>query len=159
MRVKLLSRLHLLLYRLGLVRRLVDLPVLVLTTKGRRSGKPRTVPLTYFEDGKSLVLVASYGGRPHHPDWFLNLEAEPSVEVKLGGEQRPMTARRATPEERARIWPKVVAGYAGYAEYQAKTSREIPLVLLSEADPSGAWHQTGPAETGAGGTSGAGTRD
>ena len=137
MRVKLLSRLHLLLYRLGLVRRIVDLPVLVLTTKGRRSGKPRTVPLTYFEDSGNLVLVASYGGRPHDPDWFVNLEAEPAVEVKLGGEQRRMTARRATPEERARIWPKVVAGYTGYAEYQAKTSREIPLVILSEEGADG----------------------
>ncbi len=131
MRVKLLSRLHLLLYRLGFVRRLVDLPVLVLTTKGRRSGKPRTVPLTYFEDGVNLVLVASYGGRPQHPDWFVNLEAEPDVEVKIGGERRRMTARRATPDERARLWPTVVAGYAGYAEYQAKTSREIPLVILA----------------------------
>ena len=131
MRVKLLSRLHLLLYRLGFVRRLVDLPVLVLTTKGRRSGKPRTVPLTYFEDGGNLVLVASYGGRPHDPAWFVNLEAEPDVEVKIGGERRRMTARRATPDERARLWPTVVAGYAGYGDYQAKTSREIPLVILS----------------------------
>jgi F420H(2)-dependent quinone reductase len=130
-RVKLLSRLHLLLYRLGFVRRLVDLPVLVLTTRGRRSGKLRTVPLTYFEDGGNLVLVASYGGRPHDPAWFVNLEAHPSVEVRIGGEHRRMAARRATPEERARLWPMVVAGYKGYAEYQAKTTREIPLVILS----------------------------
>src|SRR5205085_3967519 len=82
MRVKLLSRLHLLLYRLGLAHSVANLPVLVLTTKGRRSGKPRTVPLTYFEDGANLVLVASYGGRPHHPAWFENLDADPQVEVK-----------------------------------------------------------------------------
>jgi deazaflavin-dependent oxidoreductase (nitroreductase family) len=130
-RVKLLSRLHLLLYRLGLAHRLAKLPVLVLTTKGRQSGKQRTVPLTYFEDGASLVLVASYGGRPHHPAWFVNLEAEPDVGVKIGRRTRRMTARRATPEERERLWPRVVAGYAGYAAYQAKTSREIPLVILS----------------------------
>ena len=131
MRVKLLSRLHLLLYRLGLARRVAKLPVLVLTTKGRRTGKPRTVPLTYFEDGGNLVLVASYGGRPHHPAWFVNLEAEPDVEVKIGRRTRRMTARRATAEERERLWPRIVAGYSGYADYQAKTTREIPLVIVS----------------------------
>jgi deazaflavin-dependent oxidoreductase (nitroreductase family) len=129
--VKFLSRLHLVLYRLGLARRIVDLPVLVLTTTGRRSGKPRTVPLTYFEDDDDLVLVASYGGRPNDPDWFLNIQAEPEVEVTIGGERRRMNARRAMPEERARLWPLIVAGYRGYAAYQAKTTREIPLVLLS----------------------------
>ncbi len=131
MRVKLLSRLHLLLYRLGLAHRVANLPVLVLTTKGRQSGKPRTVPLTYFEDDGNLVLVASYGGRPQHPAWYVNLEADPNVEVKVGGQTRRMTARRATAEERERLWPKVVAGYSGYADYQAKTTREIPLVILS----------------------------
>jgi F420H(2)-dependent quinone reductase len=131
MRVKLLSRLHLLLYRLGLAHRVANLPVLVLTTKGRKSGELRTVPLTYFEDGANLVLVASYGGRPHHPAWYVNLEAEPEVEVKIHGQTRRMTARRATAEERERLWPTIVAGYSGYADYQAKTSREIPLVILS----------------------------
>lgn len=131
MRVKLLSRLHLLLYRLGLAHRVANLPVLLLTTRGRESGRPRTVPLTYFEDGESLVLVASYGGRPHHPAWFVNLEADPEVEVKVDGRTRRMTARRANADERERLWPRIVDGYAGYADYQAKTSREIPLVILS----------------------------
>jgi deazaflavin-dependent oxidoreductase (nitroreductase family) len=131
LRVKLLSRLHLLLYRLGLAHRVANLPVLVLTTKGRKSGKPRIVPLTYFEDGGNLVLVASYGGRPQHPAWYVNLQADPSVEVKVGGRTLRMKARRATAEERERLWPRIVAGYSGYADYQAKTTREIPLVILS----------------------------
>ena len=132
-RVKTLARLHRRLYRLSRGRlggRMVGLPVLLLTTRGRRSGRARTVPLTYFTDGDAIVLVASYGGRPQNPEWFENLVAEPTVEVTLGGSRRSLRARRANADERARIWPRVVEGYRGYADYQAKTSREIPLVLL-----------------------------
>jgi deazaflavin-dependent oxidoreductase (nitroreductase family) len=111
-------------------RRIAGMPVLLLTTTGRKTGKARTVPLTYIEDGDAIVLVASYGGRPHNPDWFENLVAKPEVAVVVGGERRTMTARRATPEERARLWPKVVATYDGYAKYQTKTNREIPLAIL-----------------------------
>jgi len=114
--------------RLG--REIVGLPVLLLTTTGRRSGRRHTVPLTYFEDAGAIVLVASYGGRPYHPAWFLNLEAHPEVEVRIGRERRAMRARRATAEERARLWPRVVSDYDGYRQYQEKTAREIPLVLL-----------------------------
>ena len=106
------------------------MPVLLLTTVGRRTGQRRTVPLTYIEDGDAIVLVASYGGRPHNPSWFENLVVQPTVEVTIGGETRAMTARRASPDERARLWPKVVETYDGYAKYQAKTSREIPLAVL-----------------------------
>jgi deazaflavin-dependent oxidoreductase (nitroreductase family) len=131
--VRRLSRLHRALYRATRGRlggRLVGLPVLLLTTRGRRSGRTRTVPLTYFTDGDTIVLVASYGGRPHNPEWFENLVADPQVDVTIGGARRRLRARVASTEERARIWPRVVAGYSGYAAYQAKTSREIPLVLL-----------------------------
>jgi deazaflavin-dependent oxidoreductase (nitroreductase family) len=131
--VRRLSRLHRALYRLTGGRiggRIVGLPVLLLTTRGRHSGHPRTVPLTYFEDGDAIVLVASYGGRPENPQWFENLVAEPDVDVTIRGTRRRLRARRASAEERARIWPRIVEGYRGYGAYQAKTSREIPLVLL-----------------------------
>jgi deazaflavin-dependent oxidoreductase (nitroreductase family) len=107
------------------------MPVLLLTAKGRRTGRPRTVPLTYIEDNGDLVLVASCGGSPTDPAWFLNLDANPAVEVQIGRERRPMRARRATPEERDRLWPRVVETYDGYARYQAKTRRQIPLAILS----------------------------
>lgn len=133
LRVKTLSALHRGIYgasggRVG--RRIARMPVLLLTTVGRRSGKRRTVPLTYFEDGGALVLVASYGGRPRNPDWFENLIAAGEGEITIGRKRRRLRARRATPEERARLWPRIVATYDGYATYQAKTSREIPLAIL-----------------------------
>ena len=109
---------------------IAGMPVLLLTTVGKRTGRRRTVPLTYIEDGDAIVLVASYGGRPHNPAWFDNLVANPKVQVILGGEARAMTAHRASADERARLWPKVVATYDGYAKYQAKTTREIPLAIL-----------------------------
>jgi deazaflavin-dependent oxidoreductase (nitroreductase family) len=105
-------------------------PVLLLTHKGRRSGAIRTTPLLYLADGERLVVVASYGGAPRHPAWYLNLEAHSNVEIQAGKTRRPVTARTATPEERARYWPRVVALYRSYESYQRKTEREIPLVLL-----------------------------
>jgi F420H(2)-dependent quinone reductase len=105
-------------------------PVLLLTHKGHRSGQVRTNPLLYLTDGDRLVIVASYGGAPQHPSWYHNLVANPSVEVQIGKIRRPMTARTATPEERAAYWPQIVALYRGYDSYQRKTEREIPLVVL-----------------------------
>ena len=81
------------------------------------------------EDGR-VVLVASYGGDDRHPAWFLNLRDHPSVEVTTGGRRRTMKARVASSEERARLWPEVVQAYSGYGQYQTRTSREIPLVIL-----------------------------
>jgi deazaflavin-dependent oxidoreductase (nitroreductase family) len=108
------------------------MPVVELTTTGRKSGAPRTVMLTSpIQDGDRFVVVASRGGEPQHPAWFLNLRDEPNVEVSLkGGAKRPMLARVATPEERAELWPRVVAKYKGYGGYQTKTDREIPLVFV-----------------------------
>ncbi len=108
------------------------MPVVELTTTGRRSGAPRTVMLTSpIQDGDTIVVVASRGGDPQHPAWFLNLRDEPKVEVAFKGEsKRPMLARVATAEERAELWPRVVAAYKGYGNYQTKTDREIPLVFL-----------------------------
>jgi F420H(2)-dependent quinone reductase len=142
--VKSLSALHRRIYSASggrALKRIAGMPVLMLTTVGKRTGKRRTVPLTYFEDGDAIVLVASYGGRPHNPAWFENLLAHPDVEVRMGNEVRPMTARRATSEERARLWPHIVETYDGYRAYQEKTTREIPLAVLGR-------HGIVPAEDG-----------
>ncbi len=133
-RVKTLSAVHRAIYsasggRVG--RRLAGMPVLLLTTTGRKTGRRRTSPLTYFEEDGAIVLVASYGGRQHNPGWFENLVAAGEGEVTIGRERRQMRARRATAEERARLWPRIIETYDGYAKYQARTAREIPLAILS----------------------------
>ena len=112
------------------------MPVLELTTTGRKSSQPRTVMLTSpVQEGDAIAIVASRGGDDHHPAWFLNMRDHPDVEVAFAGKpKRPMRARVATPEERAALWPRVTAAYKGYAGYQTKTDREIPLVLLEPAD-------------------------
>ncbi|MFC4127491.1 nitroreductase family deazaflavin-dependent oxidoreductase [Nocardia rhizosphaerae] len=109
------------------------MPSLELTTVGRKSGTPRKVMLTApVIDGDTIVVVASRGGDPTHPAWFLNLRDNPEVEVALAqGARKPMRAHVATAEERASLWPRVVASYKGYGDYQTKTTREIPLVLLT----------------------------
>jgi deazaflavin-dependent oxidoreductase (nitroreductase family) len=112
--------------------RLMRMPVLLLTTTGRKSGLKRTTPLTYLAEGDDIVLVASKGGHPQHPAWYLNLTAHSEVEVEQGSKRRTMTARTASPEERAELWPKVTELYSGYAGYQERTDRQIPLVILSE---------------------------
>ncbi len=110
------------------------MPVLALTTTGRKSGEPRTSMLTSpIRDGERIVIVASKGGDPRHPAWFLNLKANPDVEVLYEGKKRKMRAHVATPEEKAGLWPRVVESYKGYGQYQTKTTREIPLVLLDPA--------------------------
>jgi deazaflavin-dependent oxidoreductase (nitroreductase family) len=111
------------------------MPVLELTTVGRKSGQSRSVMLTSpLQEGDTVVVVASRGGDDHHPAWLLNVQANPEVEVSLrGGPKRPMRARVATAPERARLWPLVVADHKNYAGYQRRTSREIPLVLLEPA--------------------------
>ncbi|MEV0298682.1 nitroreductase/quinone reductase family protein [Nocardia sp. NPDC050710] len=112
---------------------IVGMPALELTTIGRKTGEPRSVMLTApVIDGETIVIVASRGGDPTHPAWFLNLRDNPDVEVSLqSGPRRRMAAHVATAEERAALWPRVVAAYKGYAGYQRKTTREIPLVLLT----------------------------
>ncbi|HZZ96341.1 MAG TPA: nitroreductase/quinone reductase family protein [Jatrophihabitantaceae bacterium] len=112
--------------------RVSNMPVLELTTIGRKSGQPRSVMLTSpLQDGDKLVVVASRGGDDTHPAWFLNLRANPDVEVALqGGAKQPMKARIASAEERSTMWPQVIADHKNYAGYQTRTQREIPLVLL-----------------------------
>ena len=112
------------------------MPVVELTTTGRKSGAQRTVLLTSpIQEGDAIVLVASRGGDDHHPAWYLNLCDNPRVSASVkGSPKRGMLARTATPEERTRWWPDVVKAYRGYASYQKKTTREIPLVVLTPAD-------------------------
>lgn len=112
--------------------RAIGMPVLELVTVGRRSGASRAVMLTSpMRDGEAHVVVASRGGDDRHPAWFLNLRDEPRVQVSFqGGPREPMLAAVATPEERARLWPEITAGFRNYASYQRRTEREIPLVLL-----------------------------
>lgn len=108
------------------------MPVLELTTTGRKSGQPRSVMLTSpHQEGDAFVVVASRGGDDTHPAWFLNLRDNPDVEVSVKGAARqPMRARIADGDERGRLWPKITADYKNYANYQTKTEREIPLVFL-----------------------------
>lgn len=131
------SAVHAFLYRLthGVVgRRLVDNDILLLTTTGHRSGEEHTVPLLYLTDGDRYVVIASYGGRPHHPVWYKNLVAQPEVGVQVRSRRQSMVARTATSEERQRWWPRVVAAYDGYAAYQSRTGREIPIVFLEHVE-------------------------
>jgi deazaflavin-dependent oxidoreductase (nitroreductase family) len=111
---------------------LAGMPVVVLETVGRKSGEPRQTMLTApVLDGETVVLVASYGGDSRHPAWYLNLSANPDVYVTLHGERRAMRARTATAEEKAVYWPRITTAYKGYAGYQRKTDRDIPVVLLT----------------------------
>ena len=106
-------------------------PILLLTTTGRKSGRSRTVPLLYLKEEGRFVLVASLGGAPKHPAWYLNLEANPAVTVQAGRQRLAGTARRASAEEKGRLWPRLVAIYPQYAEYQKRTTRDIPVVIVS----------------------------
>ena len=105
-------------------------PMLLLDHLGAKSGTKRTTPLVYVSDGDDVVLVASKGGYPKNPAWFHNLKANPDTTVQIGSERRPVRAHVATKAERERLWPKAVKTYSGYADYQKRTPREIPLVVL-----------------------------
>ncbi len=105
-------------------------PVLLLKTIGRKSGKSRTKPLLYLRDGQNIVIAASYRGSDHHPAWYLNLQSNPQVEIRIGGEIRDVRAEVAGPEERSRLWPLLVEMYGSYEDYQKHTEREIPVVIL-----------------------------
>ena len=105
-------------------------PVLLLDHVGSKSATKRTSPLVYARDGENFVLVASKGGYPKHPAWFHNLVANPDTTVQVGSRHLEVHARVADPEERKRLWPVVVGVYSGYDDYQRRTEREIPLVIL-----------------------------
>lgn len=131
--LKVINNLHISAYRRtgGLVGGQIGrMRVLLLTTTGRKTGKHRTVPVLYDTDGQDLVIIASNGGAPTHPAWYSNLEANPQVEVELGSEKQKLVARTVSPEERSRLWERMVAKYPGYAGYQKKVERVLPVVVL-----------------------------
>ena len=131
--IKTWSAMHEFWYRLsgGLIGgRFGRVRMLLLTTTGRKSGRPRTTPLLYLEDDGNLVVIASNGGNPNHPAWWLNLKANTRAEVQVGRERRAVTAEEAEGEERERLWRAVVEINRGYEGYQRSTSRRIPVVLL-----------------------------
>jgi deazaflavin-dependent oxidoreductase (nitroreductase family) len=108
--------------------------VLLLTTRGRRSGRERTIPLLYFDDDGDYVLIASNGGATQHPAWYLNLQAQPAATVQVGSERVAVQAEDVVdPDERARLWEQATEGYASYDSYATKTDRTIPVVRLRPA--------------------------
>lgn len=109
-------------------------PTLLLTTTGRKSGEPYTTPLIYGEDASRYVVVASRGGAPSHPQWYLNLDANPSVGAQVAADKFQATARTASPDEKPALWALMTAIYPPYDEYQAATEREIPVVILERAE-------------------------
>jgi deazaflavin-dependent oxidoreductase (nitroreductase family) len=132
--IKLATTTHLFWYRMtgGFVgASFMGMSFLLLTTTGRKSGQRRTAPLLYMEDGGSYVIVGSNGGNATHPGWVHNLRARPEAEVQVGSEHVRVTSREANDEERARLWPKLVATYKDYGSYQESTERKIPLVILT----------------------------
>jgi deazaflavin-dependent oxidoreductase (nitroreductase family) len=108
-------------------------PTLLLTTTGRKSGKALTLPLIFGRSGADYVVVASKGGAPAHPAWYLNLEANPRVQVQVKADKFAARAHTASAQERATLWPLMVDIYGPYAHYQTKTDRQIPVVVLSRA--------------------------
>lgn len=105
-------------------------PVLLLTTTGRKSGRPWTVPLMYQPDGSRWVIIASNGGSARHPAWWFNLRSRPDASVQIGRQTYPVTAVEAAGEERERLWRRMADMYKGYDSYARKTTRTIPVVLL-----------------------------
>jgi deazaflavin-dependent oxidoreductase (nitroreductase family) len=113
----------------------LGMPVVMLTTTGRKTGKKRYTMLTSpHQDGEKVILIASWGGDDRHPTWFLNLRDNPDVAVVMQGKERRMRAHVATPEERETLWRRVVKSYRGYGRYQERTDREIPVVVLEPVD-------------------------
>jgi deazaflavin-dependent oxidoreductase (nitroreductase family) len=108
-------------------------PVLLLTTTGRRTRRPRTWPISYLREGDRFIVLAANGGQPNHPSWYLNLEANPRASVQLGDETRLMIARTAEGDKRTTLWLRTVKDYPAYDQYQQKTDRKIPVVILHSA--------------------------
>ena len=131
--VELFWRVHPALYRWSGGRiggKLMNLPVLLLTSTGRRSRQPRERALMYLPKGDAYVVIASYLGEPRHPAWWLNLTAEPKASVQIGGKHVAVVAREAEGDEREALWREIVERQADYTEYQTRTERRIPVVVL-----------------------------
>jgi len=130
---KLVTKLHTAVYRITGGRvggRMVNSPVLLLLTTGRKTGKRRSTPLLYLQDGDDYAIVASNGGTPKHPVWWLNLQADPLAVAEIGGKKIRVRTEEAEGEEKQRLWERLVGMYPQYDKYQRRTDREIPVVLL-----------------------------
>lgn len=112
-------------------KRAEGVPTLLLTTIGRKSGQARRTALIYGQDGDDYVIVASQGGAPQHPNWYLNLTSNPDVTLQVKADVFAATARTATAQERARLWPQLAQIWPDYNDYQERTDREIPIVILT----------------------------
>jgi deazaflavin-dependent oxidoreductase (nitroreductase family) len=127
----------------GRVGSAISRPVLLLTARGARTGRPRTVPLLYLADRDRLVLVASKGGSPRHPAWYLNLRAHPEATVEIRGRRSTYEAREAEGDERAALWRRAVDVHPGYDVYQSRAGRQIPVMVLTPKSPRpdrGGWN-------------------
>jgi deazaflavin-dependent oxidoreductase (nitroreductase family) len=134
--IELFWRIHPAIYRFTggrLLGRIGGVPVLLLTTRGRKSGAPRKKPLLYLAHGDAFVVAASFAGEPRHPAWWLNLLADPRAEVQVGSRVIAVRAREAEGDERTRLWRAIVAQDASFAEYERRTTRRIPVVVLEPA--------------------------
>ena len=109
-------------------------PTLLLTTRGRRSGEPRTIPIIYTPVGEAYVIIASKGGSPTHPKWYLNLLQDPDVEIQVKAERFAGVARTAESPEREALWAEAVKAWPNYDVYQSRTERKIPVVVLERKD-------------------------
>ena len=135
--MKTIGKIHRGLYRLTGGRiggRLAGNPMLLLTTTGRKSGKSRTTPLLYLQDGENMVVIASNGGNARHPAWWFNIDANPSATVQVGRETKRVRAETVNEEEKSRLWPLLLEAYAGYQDYEDETERTIPVVVLRPED-------------------------
>lgn len=131
--IRFMSWSHVMWYRLtgGLIGgKVLGVPILLLTTIGRKTGKKRTTPVMFFRDDKDLVIVASNAGDDAPPKWWMNLQANPEAEVQVKREKLKVRAEKASPEHKKRLWPVLTAGYPTYDKYQQRTSRELDVVVL-----------------------------
>ncbi len=136
--VNLVPRANVIVYRRSNGRfggKMQDLPVLILHTVGRKSGKARQSPLLYIQDDDDYVIVGSRGGSDAPPAWWLNLQAMPEATIEIKGTRRQVAARKATTEEKTMYWPRLTAGYPFYNDYQARTTRDIPVIVLTPTGP------------------------
>ena len=131
--IKVFGKVHKTMYQLTgskIFANLGKVPTLLLTTTGRTSGKPRTVPLLYIEEGNGFAIVASFAGSPDHPSWYRNLQNNPNASVQIEKEVIAVVASTASQEEKTRLWPRFTDIYPDYDNYQKDTERDIPVVLL-----------------------------
>ena len=136
---------HALLYRLsgGALGGSFNGPVLLLTTTGRKTGQRRTRPLTYLRDGEDLVVMGSNGGKDVHPAWYWNLRHNPAAEVQIGQQRLRVRAQEATPEERSRLWPRMIAQTPAWSTYTEKTARDVPIIILRPIEDGATGRQAG----------------